>query len=1100
MNKGSRFLLRISLVFLIVGMFVFFGNTPWQAQAQTGDAIAVRVLPNPEHYSPMTWYQKQGFKGSPIPIKVDGYEAVRDGRTVYVNVANVAGSDLYTNIYLISYNQDATPETLSIFDNILSKWRFNSNLTTPGKCSDEVNGTASDAKTCLADSDCPSGLFCDSEKARLVRDIKRLGDVVDLREKVEEYAKKYGKYPVLSAGTYLPGITVSTWPSWNTELANALGTQPPIDPVNKLGKCDSSYDPTTCWNDQAKSFADSDPIDPSINLPASSSAFIYQVLDNGESYNACAYMESGLLVDGSLGACRGSYNANQPPTVDCGSLMAIVGQPFEGYITAHDVDDANVTLVVMSYPTSFSIESAGSNASKHIYSSSVSAPGTYTFSGYAIDEHSNYGFFNCSVNAQDEAFITYPVANQRVLVGKPINFSVYVNHSEDDYSGLSYNFSEDLSRRSISCNSGTPIRLSDGRYKCDISFTLTSPSTLGFTVNATNSSGDTSTSQHFTVEAYNNPPVMNTLKCDNVVRVSRYPSGGAPGHYDYTCKLSAVDPDGHRISSYHVDPVPPGMTVYTNPDGTGSLAGFPSTISTVGSYKISIAATDEFGATGNSVTLPLKIADFCGDEQKQTPNMEGKGGPRDDGFEDCDDHNGTPWPYQSNISWQYGCNSSTCTSLHDGWCGDEVAQTKYGEQCDDGNDTPGDGCNTFKNGAPVCQWECGDNTVTPSYRRHDGASEYDVTEQCDFGANPDGTNKNTNCCSDCHWTTGPTRWVDVPNSSSLSNGGTMTVNIPSCRGVVGGVFDATPRPYGSALDPQAGTAIVFITDISGSMFDTTYESAKQTMLSSVNKFYNEANSKNVNIHIGTITTYLNKVDKIVPLGNLLDKYGGDAQKVSLDNSINTYATMGDSPNFAASYNQAANMLNSYSFAAPDEKYIIILTDGYPTGGGAESTAAKNAGIKIYNIAFSNWVDTWATNGGGCSCSYGVCYVCRNLRSMCDNSSDNGNTSVCYTDAYTRRKMSASTDPSVVLNELNVIYDSIIQQILSRVPTNIKYTVNGVTQNLTTYTNIPFTPPNNCDISGQTPCNPSYFNLSTSFTGTGEVEFNNFKLNIIPLCE
>ncbi len=740
MTRGSEKVTRkvFALLFLsFVFLFLPCLFSVHTAFSQTGDAIAVRVLPNPEHYSPMTWYQKQGFKGSPIPIKVDGYEAVRDGRTVYVNVANVAGSDLYTNIYLISYNQDATPETLSIFDNILSKWRFNSNLTTPGKCSDEVNGTASDAKTCLADSDCPSGLFCDSEKARLVRDIKRLGDVVDLREKVEEYAKKYGKYPVLSAGTYLPGITVSTWPSWNTELANALGTQPPIDPVNKLGKCDSSYDPTTCWNDQAKSFADSDPIDPSINLPASSSAFIYQVLDNGESYNACAYMESGLLVDGSLGACRGSYNANQPPTVDCGSLMAIVGQPFEGYITAHDVDDANVTLVVMSYPTSFSIESAGSNASKHIYSSSVSAPGTYTFSGYAIDEHSNYGFFNCSVNAQDEAFITYPVANQRVLVGKPINFSVYVNHSEDDYSGLSYNFSEDLSRRSISCNSGTPIRLSDGRYKCDISFTLTSPSTLGFTVNATNGSGDTSTSQHFTVEAYNNPPVMNALKCDNLVRVSRYPSGGAPGHYDYSCKLSAVDPDGHRISSFHVDPTPPGMTVYLNPDGTGSLAGFPSTISTAGNYKISISATDEFGATGDSVTLPLKIADFCGDEQKQTPNMEGKGGPRDDGFEDCDDHNGTPWPYQSNISWQYGCNSSTCTSLHDGWCGDEVAQdglssllgveeseivdgtnriythypANYGEQCDDGNNINGDGCNTYVSGVASCKWQCGDGTT-----------------------------------------------------------------------------------------------------------------------------------------------------------------------------------------------------------------------------------------------------------------------------------------------------------------------------------------------------------------------------------------------------
>jgi cysteine-rich repeat protein len=1095
MNNGSQLPLKLLLVFLAMSVFTFFGQAPFSAQAQSGDAIAVRVLPNPEHYSPMTWYQKQGFKGSPTPIKVDGYEAVRDGRTVYVNVANIAGSDLYTNIYLISYNQEATPETLSIFDGILSKWRFNSNLTSPGKCSDEVLGASSDAKSCLSDSDCSDGLYCDSVKARLVRDIKRLGDIVDLREKVEEYARKYGKYPILSAGTYLPGTTVSTWPSWNTELANALGTQPPTDPVNRLGKCNGGdYDPVTCWNDQTKSFADADLADPALNLPASSTAMVYRAINNGESFEACAYMESGLLIDGSLGACRGSVNPNQAPTVECGSLMAIAGQPFEGYITARDVDDAKVDLTIYSIPSSFSVQNTESSASKRIYSSSVPSDTDYTFYGYARDEHSNYTYFSCIVKTQTEAFITYPVADSRVLVGKPINFSVFVNHSEGDYAGLTLTFNDSRLR----CQAA-PYRITDGRYKCDVSLTLTGPTLINATVSARNGSGDTSTQQSFRVEAYNNPPVMNALKCDTLVRVSRYPIGGAPNHYDYSCKLSAVDPDGHRISNYYASPLPANMSIVLRPDGTGELAGFPNAISTAGNYSVALTAVDEFGAVSAPVTLPLKIVDFCGDEQKQTPNMEGRGGPRNDGFEDCDDHSGTPWPYQSNISWQYGCNSSTCVSLRDGWCGDEKTQAGYGEHCDDGNTIDGDGCNTFDGSTPSCQWECGDGVVTPSYRRHEATREYNVTEQCDFGAD-------TNCCRDCNWTTGPTRWVDIGGDSSLANGGTMTLSIPNCRGVLGGVFDATPKPYGSGSGPEAGTAIVFITDISGSAFDTSYASTKQTMLSSIQKFYNEANSKNVNIHVGTIATYdpagssPSGVYDVVNIGNLSDTYGGATKKTELEASINTYGPKGDQPNFAAAYSRAASMLNGYANAAPDEKYIIILTDGYPESGATESAAAKAAGIKIYNIAFSNWVDTWASNGGACACSYGICYVCRNLRAMCTNSSDNGNTSACYTNTYARRKMSASTDPAVVLSELNAMYDSIISQILSRVPTNIRYVVNGVTQNLSTYASVPFTPPNNCDISGQNPCNPSTFTLSTSFTGTGEIQFNNFKLNIIPLCE
>jgi len=54
MNNGSQLPLKLLLVFLAMSVFTFFGQAPFSAQAQSGDAIAVRVLPNPEHYSPMT--------------------------------------------------------------------------------------------------------------------------------------------------------------------------------------------------------------------------------------------------------------------------------------------------------------------------------------------------------------------------------------------------------------------------------------------------------------------------------------------------------------------------------------------------------------------------------------------------------------------------------------------------------------------------------------------------------------------------------------------------------------------------------------------------------------------------------------------------------------------------------------------------------------------------------------------------------------------------------------------------------------------------------------------------------------------------------------
>ncbi|MFA6454566.1 MAG: hypothetical protein WCV70_01765, partial [Patescibacteria group bacterium] len=88
-NKNKTIKFGLILFLILSGLFLFAGDSPLAAPLSP-DAIALRVLPNPEHFSPLTWYKKNlKLQGSPQSLIVDGYEAIRDGRTVYVNAANI---------------------------------------------------------------------------------------------------------------------------------------------------------------------------------------------------------------------------------------------------------------------------------------------------------------------------------------------------------------------------------------------------------------------------------------------------------------------------------------------------------------------------------------------------------------------------------------------------------------------------------------------------------------------------------------------------------------------------------------------------------------------------------------------------------------------------------------------------------------------------------------------------------------------------------------------------------------------------------------------------------------------------------------------------
>lgn len=298
----------LSLFFFISGCFLIFVSLfcVSLAQAESSDAIAIRVIDNNnKHYSARAWYQEQGFTGAPQSLLVDGYEAVRDGRTVYVNVANMKDSNLYTNIYLISYNQNAEAATEDIFGRLLSSWHFNTNLESLNSyvgtcsiatricnvdkdCSQEMTCTnkrciLKDPKNCVIDTDCPDDVKCSGIKAKITRDVKRLGDVAYVNQVLDLQPAT----TTLASGSYIQGKSLSVWPSWQDTLGRQLGIAMPVDPINILGPC--NYNPVTCWNEDTQAFDGTIPG----GLPSGTFVYIY---DATRTVSLTSGIESGFGV------------------------------------------------------------------------------------------------------------------------------------------------------------------------------------------------------------------------------------------------------------------------------------------------------------------------------------------------------------------------------------------------------------------------------------------------------------------------------------------------------------------------------------------------------------------------------------------------------------------------------------------------------------------------------------------------------------------------------------------------------------------------------------------------------------------------------------
>jgi hypothetical protein len=331
------------ILFLFVFFSLFYIAWPVIIRAAVSpDAIAVRIVDNPAHYSSLNWYQSQKFIGSPQIMQIDGYEAVRNGRTVYINVANITDKNndgildsFDNNIFIISYNQDAQGVTSDIFGQLLKNFKFNTNLTDLGNCN------KTNTITCLGDNECPVGEYCSSKKAKVVRDVKRLSGLTEMKLRLDAYKQKNNNYPSLKGGTYLPNKTLSTWPSWQQTLGKALGVNLPIDPINKLGDC-PNFDSATCWNEKSQTFA----TDLSqLILPAGSHVFLYSTNDQGNFVKYCTQMESNYPNIQAFN-CFNDKKVNSQPQITAVNLTGHPKKEFTGYAAISDADGDPLKLSI----------------------------------------------------------------------------------------------------------------------------------------------------------------------------------------------------------------------------------------------------------------------------------------------------------------------------------------------------------------------------------------------------------------------------------------------------------------------------------------------------------------------------------------------------------------------------------------------------------------------------------------------------------------------------------------------------------------------------------------------------------------------------------
>lgn len=234
---------------------------------QNEDVLGIQIFQNPGRLSARDWFNDVfGFGAENLQsLSLDGYDAITDGSNIYVNALNVAYNNngtrnVYNNIYLISVNEGAQPQTREVLEQLLGTLRFNTNLSNIGFClAAEVDANVAhedrriprdtdpniaaispEGIQCNTDFDCrdifgqpvdETNGICSNAKTKFITDWQRIAGIKASQDVIEQTKAETGSYPLFNAGTFIPKYTNSRWPSWG-RLAGVF-----TDPVNQWGAC-----------------------------------------------------------------------------------------------------------------------------------------------------------------------------------------------------------------------------------------------------------------------------------------------------------------------------------------------------------------------------------------------------------------------------------------------------------------------------------------------------------------------------------------------------------------------------------------------------------------------------------------------------------------------------------------------------------------------------------------------------------------------------------------------------------------------------------------------------------------------------------------------
>lgn len=1075
----KKIILQLALIFFVSSLAIFLAGDFVSSQ-NSSDAIAIRVMPNPNHYTIERWYQEQGFQGSPQSLIVDGYQAIRDGRTVYVNAANVntVTNQMYTNIYLISYNQESENATVDILGQIVSHWKFNHNIINTGKCSistiyceedDDCSGDyvcgndvndwqegkcviednssdLSNTKTCLTDQDCPNNLYCTSSKAQVIRDVRRLGQLTDVDYLLDLYNSQNNKYPTLNSGTYIPQMTISTWPSWQEEFSKEIKlASNVIDPVNTLGYCGGDFAPDTCWNADTQSFYDSN-LQDGVSLPSNSLIYVYTTDVNGTDYDICANMESGYdVAEGSVSNYDCDFNIgyfgninNETPVLIDYNLEGSSYEEFSGMIRVEDPEGNPMTWSLNTSSSSWSswssvpqLQETNNPNQKRVFSQIAGGSGVYPIEIRVSDNDGNVlredldiviSDIGPQIQAED---INYVLDESEGLDYKASIFGSNLPSSVGSLnSNLSVNFDGSNSRTfsTSQTNLGYGLsknitKIADNRYELNITGVLSNVGVdeINFNLEVTDKIG-LSSNEDFKFDVIFDKPYLS-LNCKDTVRIKQ----------NYGCQTVADNSTDGIDFSYRG--LPSGLIG----NNFGQIYGRANE---GGVFDIYITTTNEYGGS-DTESFTLNVNTYCSDGNIQDPNDELTGGPAGNGVEECDVNAGIATTAgASSIDKKYSCTTDTLnqhdTSVRSGTC-------------------------TFTGGY------CGDTIVQET------VGDLENLEECDYGQDIEG------CCVGCQWEYAYKQFnltfydgsVEGSDEVTLTQDDTAYVNMPedirnyqSNSGLVDAELIATETE---------STAVVYVTDTSVSMHVGGVSDVIEALVGTgidgggaLGDLYNHDSE----ISVGLVELTSNITSDYIRDISVQSNYE------DLVSKIQAYSSGGGTPTERA-LDEAYRMLSGFN---ADNKIVVLLSDGKPNSDPtSKANEIKADGIEIYTITYRNT---------------GI------HSAMCYWSSDD-NVTVC----------DGNEDPfySYVSSNASEVFDSITAEITSAPENNLVVSINNQSNDEFSIADDSIMTDLNVNFEGITcdpataVCSPDKVPIEVNFDGEGEVRLYNLRLGVAEKC-